>query len=733
MTNKSSSIPPIHLQPPSVGFIDNQLPEHHGVFKNANAHYDHRLQKYVPNKSSVGGKSVVGKQAKEQTPNQLSPTSQLGDIGDPEKFWGLVFPEAVVAFTNKYPKEPDGIDKLGYGIRSQKTWNSINTQLHRAREVYDGTQVTFQGRCKRALRKLGDNAVEPTSNVINLVPNIEYVSPILGAVQLLLNAYKVASEVRERVTSSFDETELQELFNDAEVYLITFPDSSKIKDATISLVVSVMKAIEDAIGFFLSKQIKRLFSAVYRGKKGYQETLLRSLEVIRTNSEKLIQQAQSAHLLYTQFNLTAIRTEARRFHNDAKEQSKYTTMVLDDIHKVSAEACNNVLIMLNDAEENKKRQMQILANQESILNRLAIMEEISRTSTPVPSESQTWSSQHTASFNSQFQLGSVPSVHYQQYFQSTQQPIALYNGQIGWFDNFPNANHQRPVSPQPRIISSQIILKMLNIPLDLDNVDLMSVKDYSYRLQRKYHTRAVQVTQTREFRQWIVTPTSRRLLIHGQFSPHSLDTRRVSPLSFFCFLLVRMLRERERYITLVFFCGFHVEDEDSNVGGAAIIRSFIGQLLRQIPFEFMPLDMAINLDCIAKDDCNVLHLCELFVYLVRHLLHRDRTLVCIIDGIGDYEADELESDMLAVIKMLLQFCKTAEHGNGVSPLQGDVKIMATTPFTTEAVQELFLGEGKDDEDDLPFLTMESFPDVNDTVGMGMPAFSLRRENSDDFD
>ncbi|KKP02479.1 hypothetical protein THAR02_05434 [Trichoderma harzianum] len=622
MSTKSSSIPPVHLQPPSVDYIDNRLPEHHGVFKNPNSHYDHTVQKYVRDESGKDGKSVVGNQDKDQTPSQLSQTSHLGDIGDPEKFWGLVFPEAITAFTTKYPTEPDGLEKLGYRIRNQTTWKGINAQLHRAREVYDGAQVNFQGRCKRALRKLGDSAIEPTSNVVNLVPNIEYISPVLGAVQLLLN-----------------------------------------------------------------------------------------------------------------FNLAAIRTvqtilEAKRFHNDSKDQSRYTTLMLNDIHEVSLEACNNVLIMLNDAEENKKRQLQILANQESILSRL---EEISRGSTPVPPETLPWPTQQTSSFNSQFQFNTVLPMPYQQYFQPGQQQISLHTGQIGWFDSFPNAAQQRPVSPQPRIVSSSMILDLLNIPLDLDSVDLLAVKEYSYRLPRKYHTRAVQVTQTREFRQFIVAPTSRRLLIHGHFSPQSLDTWRSSPLSFFCLLLVKMLRERERYITLVFFCGFHVEDEDSNVGGAAIIRSFIAQLLQQIPFDFMPLNMAIDLDSIPKDDCKISQLCDLFVYLVRHSLRQDRTLVCIIDGIGDYETGELESDMLAVVKMLLGFCITDEHGNGAGPPHGDVKVLATAPFSTESVQELFIGEGNEDEDDLPFLTMESFPDVNDTVGISMPSFSLRRGNTDELD
>lgn len=424
---------------------------------------------------------------------------------------------------------------------------------------------------------------------------------------------------------------------------------------------------------------------------------------------------------------------------DTKQDAKQTKVALNDIHQFSAEACNNVLIMLNDAEENKKRQMQILANQESILNRLAIMEEISRASTPVPPDpSITWQSQHIASFNAQFQLIAAPPVHYHTYLQPVQQPVVMHNGQMAWFDALadPNYIYPRPTSPQRRIVNSSSILAMLNIPLDLDSVDLQAVKEHSYRLPRKYHARAVQVTQTREFRQWIVAPTSTRLLIHGEFPPHTLDWHRVSPLSFFCFLLVHMLRARERYVTLVFFCGFHVDEDDGNVGGAAIMRSFIAQLVHQIGPGFIQLDASFNLERVAQQDCDIAKLCDLFVHLVRQQLHRDRTLVCIIDGIGCYETDELEGDMLAVVKTLLQFRKGTHRGSGTeqSSHGGDVKVLVTTPFSTEAVQELFLSEERDgDEDGLPFLTMESFPDVNDTVGIGMPALFMRRENSDDFE
>lgn len=133
--------------------------------------------------------------------------------------------------------------------------------------------------------------------------------------------------MRETVASSLEDRGLDDLFADVEVFLITFPDMSKVKDAAVSLVVSVMKAIEDAIGFFISNQstftcwheklhaqimtylhhlVSRAASAIGRGKTGYQKPLLESLGAIQKSSQKLIHQAQNAHFVSTQIGLNAI-------------------------------------------------------------------------------------------------------------------------------------------------------------------------------------------------------------------------------------------------------------------------------------------------------------------------------------------------------------------------------------------------------------------------------------------
>lgn len=181
------SIPSIHLQPPSVDFIDNRLPAIHDVFRDRDVHYDPVLQRYVENRTITGADGSSAGESHDNSQALVQPSYTFGDVGGSEKFWGLIFPDAMQKFIQEYPNEPKQRDKSGYSIRSQTTWDGVNEQLHNAREVYDGTKQGFRGRCKRVFRKIGDNTAEPAQNIIRVIPDIDYVSPILGAVQLLLN------------------------------------------------------------------------------------------------------------------------------------------------------------------------------------------------------------------------------------------------------------------------------------------------------------------------------------------------------------------------------------------------------------------------------------------------------------------------------------------------------------------------------------------------------------------
>ncbi|KAH6608458.1 hypothetical protein Trco_001804 [Trichoderma cornu-damae] len=353
-----SAIPSIHLQPPSVDFIDNRLPNIHDVFRHRDdVRFDPVLQKYVQNhhQHTVIDEPDAGGSRGNNGQVLTQPHYTFGDIGESEKFWGLIFFESMKKFIHEYPNEPKMRDKSGYSIRTQTTWNGVNEQLHKAREAYDGTRQGFRGRCKRVFRKIGHDAAEPVQNMIRVMPDIDYVSPVLGAVQLLLNAFTAASSVRDQVTLSLDDRNLEDLFGDVEVFLITFPDMSKIQDAAVSLVVSVMKAVEDAIGFFISHQV--------------------GLKAIWDDTGRLV---MSQH--------------------HTGQAIEYLIDKVDRVHREGAQFFNTVNRLLMDAEESKKARDLSLQNKiASLEEKIASLEGSSRASTPAtPELSPMWSNQNTS-------------------------------------------------------------------------------------------------------------------------------------------------------------------------------------------------------------------------------------------------------------------------------------------------------------------------------------------------
>ncbi|KAL9477451.1 hypothetical protein ACSS6W_007292 [Trichoderma asperelloides] len=724
------NIPSIHLQPPSVDFIDNRLPAIHDVFRDRDVHYDPVLQRYVENRTLTYANESGDGESQDNSQALVQPSYSFGNVGESEKFWGLIFPDAMKKFIQESPNEPKQRDKSGYSIRTQTTWDGVNEQLHKAREVYDGTKQGFRGRCKRVFRKIGDNAAEPAQNIIRVIPDIDYVSPILGAVQLLLNAFTTASTVRETVASSLEDRNLDDLFADVEVFLITFPDMSKIKDAAVSLVVSVLKAIEDAIGFFLSNQVSRAASALGRGKSGYQKPLLASLGAIQTSSRKLIHQAQNAHFVSTQIGLNAIWNDTGRLVMSQRMTGQAMEYLIDKVdrgYREGAQFYNTVHRLLLDAEESKKARDLSLQNKiASLEEKIASLEGSSRASTPgTPEPTPLWPTQHAPWAGYQLQFGPYLPAHHNPW-PGAFPPQEVFTGPsfgAGSYSHLPInllSPQNQPLSPPPpqlpKTVSSSHLLDLLNIPLNLDEIDLDIVKDGSYRIPRKLRAQAEQVTRTMQFRDWIVTPNSGRLLIHGELPRESLATWHISPLSHFCAMLMHMLRERENYISLVFFCGCHVEAEDGNIGAVALMKSLLAQLLRQIPFESLTLDESVDINCLSESNCNISKLCDLFVWLVHRQLSRDYTLVCMIDGIGYYETDEFELEVVVVMKMLLQLSEeTFNEEDDGEPLSGDTKILITTPFATDAIQELF--EDMDGSSEMSFVSMSGLPKINEYLSM----------------
>lgn len=186
---------------------------------------------------------------------------------------------------------------------------------------------------------------------------------------------------------------------------------------------------------------------------------------------------------------------------------------------------------------------------------------------------------------------------------------------------------------------------------DLDQIDMALIIDKKEQLPARQQVQAEQIVNTPLFRDWIVSTSSAKLLIQwGTHLPHTIAE--VSPLSIFCTTMVRALQAKERFISVQWFCGRHIDPVEAGpyIGGHVMLASLIDQLFRQYAFDTRPLHREITLAGLQAGDPDELK--TLLGWLVRQL-PPTVTLFCIVDGVVLYERDEYWDEAAPVLAYLL--------------------------------------------------------------------------------
>jgi hypothetical protein len=175
----STNIPKSHAQPLAVDFIDSRLPEYHPAFKNSQSHFDRALGKYV---SSISETSMAS-DSLQPISNEIR-HSRLPPPVEAMKFWNHIFKPSMDIFKDEkqYPKPKL---KPEYNIRDKDSWCDVHETLQKARENYDVSKKGYLGHLKSGVRKLADN-LGPVEQIATAVPNLDYVSPVLAAVEVIL-------------------------------------------------------------------------------------------------------------------------------------------------------------------------------------------------------------------------------------------------------------------------------------------------------------------------------------------------------------------------------------------------------------------------------------------------------------------------------------------------------------------------------------------------------------------
>ncbi|PYH64406.1 uncharacterized protein BO88DRAFT_408554 [Aspergillus vadensis CBS 113365] len=658
----------------TIDFIENRLPEVHPAFNHTHLQYDANAQRFVPTWTSSS--------AEEQIPSrpESAPVNAM-------KFWSQILPESMKGLKRQYP-EPRGRTKTQYSIRDQRSWQGVCSQLEKARGQYD---IPKRRNAKALFRKSYRDIAGKTDQLktINKIAGqVDYISPFLVIVDILLDAAAMASQVREQVTKALDPKTLEDDFERIEFFLATFPRDPKIRSTSVDLVVAILKAIEDAIEFFLSHQVKRIWDSVTQGK-GYQGALTASIKEIDRHSSRLASLASEANIhsnrtafgmLFEQTgNLTAMcHANMRKVDHAILLADVRNARMMNMIKDLLQEAEDRVLRYQHESEEQEKRfREEQKAMLKSLCGMLSISLEISDSYRPTPAAQP------------QYQTIAMPTGFMASFMMPTPPPA--------WF-LFP----PWVVAPPPMPVTRDQLIATLGVHHN-DAVDITHILYHRLQMPSSSRGRAEAAVSSPEFRRWLVSPSSSELLIQGD---PDADGYELSGMSLITALVCSTLQGREGHVRVVWFCSLHDEDDDNSSscssidscnhpnalshrsGGVAMLVSFITQMLHQHAFNFSlwpgnATAKDLHLQNLARG--HMATLANLFEWLVRQL-PSTTIFSIIIDEIGCYETDSYLTDMLTVLKLVLRLSRSQD-------VKCIMKVLATSSGQTDEVGDFF----RDDE------------------------------------
>jgi len=173
MNSNQAPISGLTQRSAAVDFIDHRLAAVHSAFEDPPTRFDAAAGRYVPLSDSPA------MEPPRSEPRQ--PPSAVAAM----RFWDRLFPEAMALFQAEHPA-PKRRAVAGdvYDIRDKPGWAAVYDELQRAKTVYDGKGSSRH--VKKGLRVFFDK-VRVVRPALNLLPDVEYLSPVVGALQVILD------------------------------------------------------------------------------------------------------------------------------------------------------------------------------------------------------------------------------------------------------------------------------------------------------------------------------------------------------------------------------------------------------------------------------------------------------------------------------------------------------------------------------------------------------------------
>jgi hypothetical protein len=232
--------------------------------------------------------------------------------------------------------------------------------------------------------------------------------------------------------------------------------------------------------------------------------------------------------------------------------------------------------------------------------------------------------------------------------------------------------------------------------MDIDLKDTCHIDDRKEEIYDRQKAHVEQIVSSALFQKWIVLTNSAKLLVQWD-TDRSDSTAGTSPLTIFCTTMAQVLRARDRFISVLWFCGHHYDRSDGGncVGGYAMLASLVDQILRQHAFYTEGLHHEINFN-LLKGGQFLEELLRLLGWLMRQL-PRALTVFFILDGVYLFEREDFWLDAQSVFLGILRLVNDTS-------VSATVKVLFTSSPRTTTVRGAFEEEGLIlDVDELPKL------------------------------
>ncbi|KFA49244.1 hypothetical protein S40293_10174 [Stachybotrys chartarum IBT 40293] len=652
MSRQPSGIPDLSRQPLAVDYIDNYAPQLHPAFAVRQSKYDPAVGRYVlsPPLTATGGVTMQkpATQGVPPTPAGGAKAAEAtkGDEAESMLFWNDVFPEAMKRLQDS-GVEPEGRKAAGCSIRELADWDQVYQVLERCHLDYIDDK-SWAKKIKNGWRSFADNGAVPLQNASQLlIPDVQYVSPVKATIDILLDAINRAAETRRQVLENV--TELEKKFSTAEQFLKVFPSDDDVLEAAISLVTSVLTAVEKMVGFFVKSRARKAISALFKGED-YESGVIGSLEDITNASNELHREATKAGW-----------SESARNWKKAEERHAEIVEAFRQAREDVRGAREDVQGARKDFREARDN---IMDHQVSVKNELK---------NELKNEMLSLIGGLEHNMNLRVEQAIEKGIELGRYMRST-----------------------TPQSePEWRLTADDIweLFGVFSVEVD----DTKFILERQERLPQPERATSEGVVLHSQFRAWMVAPISGKLLVEADFTIH----HEISALSVVCSTLLQAFRANPRFISLAFFCGLHTDPFDHDSGPRAMLMSLIAQLVIQFPFDLGASYSQIDLSWLDWDeDPQIEDLCELFFWLIDQL-PGTATVMCIIDGIHVYERKGYIEELVEALGCLLDMTLDGF-------VAATVKILVVSPRRTAEVREEF-----DEDSVLRLLTGDSLGgDVN---------------------